>query len=687
MKLTKIFNVLEELRLLGIKGSIFRIYYELSLRSGIKKIISSDHPCVRIPLNLNKWRKERKKFFSPNLKEAKLTLNRILSKEDRCKLINIADRAIEGKILCFSKIPCDFGNPINWHYNPMRKSSWPNNIHWTEVMKYEKKCGDVKFTWEVNRFSHLYYIVRAYVLTEDKKYVLAFSNQLKSWEENNPYNYGVNWNSGQELAIRALAWIYALYTMGDDENFTNEDFRRLMKLLYLHALHIEENISYAYNAVHNNHLIGEALALYAIGTLFPYFKESDRWKEKGKAILEGKRCLSQFYNDGGYCQLSFNYQRLALHYYLWALRIAEVNDDKFKKDIYEVLSKSAKFLCSFMNFRDGRLPNWGANDGALLNPWTVCDYSDFRPLLQSLFYLKSGYRIFDTGPWDEELFWFFGRHAIKKQTKECFPNSHSFPVTGLHVLRINNETFALFRCGSIMDRFAQADQLHVDIFWKGLNVAIDGGSYMYNDEIQYHKYFMGTRSHNTVVVNGLDQMLLFRRFKWLYWTKAKLIKFDNSNIIGEHYGYQRLSAKILHKRKVEILNNKDFLIVDVLTQKKNIIATYDLHWLLNDFPYEMEKIEKNLHKIRLHTNKGNYYIFLYGYKVDDFFVKRAFADDKYPDGWQSRYYGERTPALSFHMISKSSMGAKFVTLFSGNEYNYSEVIKMVGGENAFTFNT
>ncbi|MGC8690986.1 MAG: alginate lyase family protein [Caldisericum sp.] len=577
----------------------------------------------------------------------------------------------------------DYGNPIDWHYNPKKNVSWPKDIHWSKVMKFEKVCGDIKLTWEVNRFPHLYYLVRAYIITKNSKYVKAFLEQLKHWETSNLYDYGVNWFSGQELAIRVLSWIYALYMMGDDNNFKEDDFQRLLKLIYLHALHIEKNISYAYYAVYNNHLIGEALALYIVGTLFPYFSESIRWKKRGKAILESEKCLGQFYKDGGYCQLSFNYQRLALHYYLWALRIAELNGDSFNEEIFDIMDRSAKFLYSFVNLEDGRLPNWGSNDGALLNPWTSCDYSDYRPLINSLSYITRKKRAFQGGPWDEELFWFFGKDSLNSDFEPYELKSRSFQITGLHVLRANEGTFATLRCGDIFDRFGQADELHTDVWWKGLNIAIDGGSYLYNDELQYHKYFMGTSSHNTVVVNGEDQMLLFRRFKWLYLTKAKLLNFSEKYVIGEHYGYKRLNEGIIHRREVQIINSEEFLILDQLTQKKNVFVNYDLHWLLNDFEFRIEQIDRNISKVTLFTPKGKYYIFFSSDIGCKLVINRAVEDNKNPDGWQSRYYGEKIPALSLHFICSSKKGVKFFTFFTAKEKNYFHLKEVIGGENAF----
>ncbi len=133
-----------------------------------------------------------------------------------------------------------------------------------------------------------------------------------------------------------------------------------------------------------------------------------------------------------------------------------------------------------------------------------------------------------------------------------------------------------FRCGTPKDRFGQSDQNSVVIFIDGEEIAIDGGSYMYNDELEYHKYFMGTKSHNTVTIDGQDQMLLYRRFKWLYPSKSKMTVESENCISGEHFGYGRLYKGQVHKRSVK--NEKGFISVVDLVNSIDIKRLVTLHW-------------------------------------------------------------------------------------------------------------
>jgi hypothetical protein len=671
---------LQELKELGIVGSIYRVLYEVNLSSGFvvikDSIIKKTRLEYRLPITLSTWVNFKKQLFDIRIfSPIKNALNNLPTKE-KTKIIDVANQNINGKISCFSHWFADYGNPINWHSNPIKKIEWPKDLHWSKALHYSRG-GDVKLVWEVNRFPQIYYFVRAYHLTSDPKYIKGFIGQVKDWAKSNPYPKGVNWASGQELAIRVLAWIFALYSFSDAGIIEEDDFELLLKLIYLHAYHIHKNIHYAYFAVHNNHLIAEALALYAIGTLFPFFSHASKWKKRGRKILEGK-ALEQFYPDGGYCQLSHTYHRLALHYYLWALRIAEVNNEPFYQKAYDILKNSSHFLFQNMNLRDGKLPNWGNNDGALMNPWTNCDFSDFRPVISAVYAVTDNKKVFKSGPWDEEMLWFLG-HLPKERTK-FIQKSCSFKWSGLHIIRKSPQDFIVMRCGTPPDRFGQADQLHIDIVLDGENIFPDGGSYLYNDVLQYHNFFMGTRSHNTVYIDDEDQMLLWRRFKWLYRTKARLSSWEpeQSQMEGEHYGYKRLDKGLVHKRKVD-WKSDNLIVIDSLSNSMKKYHKFSLHWQLN---VQRLKFKRQNHVFFVCCeNEENIYYLYFGGQIGgkiastDLDIQRGFDNGGKVDGWISRYYGKKIPVYAANLNTNTNQPVRFVTIISKSPVSNEKVLE------------
>jgi hypothetical protein len=91
--------------------------------------------------------------------------------------------------------------------------------------------------------------------------------------------------------------------------------------------------------------------------------------------------------------------------------------------------------------------------------------------------------------------------------------------------------------------------------------------------------------------------------------------------------------------------------------------------LLDDFAYDISKTGNKKHIVTLKTPKGKYYLSIESNKESELVVNRITDDPKFPDGWQSRYYGEKTPALSVRLTCKSNNGCNFVSMFTDN-YDY-----------------
>lgn len=669
---------IEEFRQLGPKRLAFRVWFEVANRSGLRERLEPTGVAGRelpaAPDMATWWNALGARHWFHQIREniesgaAKAHLEVWLGEEGRTALLARAERARVGKIRCFSRWEADYaaGNGgIDWHLNPRTGARWPLE-HASKVLRHARRCGDVKFTWEIGRFPHVYDWVRAYALTGDAKWVRAFCEQLASWEAANPYRLGVHWSSGQELAIRLMAWCFAVAAMGGDDAFTQEDFARFARLAYLHAEHIDANIAYARLAVHNNHLIGEALGLCLVGQLFPAFDRGGKWVTKGRKLLT-KDCLAQFWADGGYCQSSHTYHRLALHYYLWAFQLEALSGVANVGEVRAILQRSANYLEQFLNEPDGRLPNWGANDGALLNPWTGCDYTDFRPILTALRYRDCGARSFDKGPWDEEAFWFFGAGALNAPVVPIERQTTSFEVSGLHVLRQSSDTFAVFRCGTVIDRFGQADQLHVDLWRDGKNIAIDGGSYCYNDELAFHRWFMGSASHNTVTVDGLDQMYLFRRFKWLYWTEAESDGVKDNCVVGLHRGYEHLGVR--HRREVST-TTCGWRVMDSLERTDTELRTFRLHWLINGSVVAKSfDAATSVYSVSFDSDSARYVLKVEAQDAESGGslmredACQVLCERPAPEvaGWHSRYYGTRFAATSVECAVESAEPVRFVS--------------------------
>jgi hypothetical protein len=169
------------------------------------------------------------------------------------------------------------------------------------------------------------------------------------------------------------------------------------------------------------------------------------------------------------------------------------------------------------------MPVYGSNDGALVLPLNNCDFTDYRPLLQLGSVITTGERMFEEGEWDEDVFWLCGDERAKKEERGKKLVGEAFP-DGWSSYSSRENSKAVIRCTDFTSRPSHADQLHVDLWIHGHNIACDAGTYLYSGEGIWRNGLARTSAHNTVTVDGKDQMSMASRFTWTDWAKGKVLQ-------------------------------------------------------------------------------------------------------------------------------------------------------------------
>jgi hypothetical protein len=418
-------------------------------------------------------------------------------------------------------------NVTDWHTNPESGFVYSKTTHWSKISANAPHAGDIKYVWEKSRFCFLYDLIRFDFHYHIDQSVFVFSI-ISNWIEQNPVNCGPNWICGQEISLRVLNWTFALHFYKNAAGLTDELFAKIVNSIRQQMLHVQQNINFSRIAVRNNHALTETLALYVTGLCFPFFTESSRWKQKGKRWFENEIAY-QIYEDGTFVQFSMIYHRVAVQLLTLAIKVSELNDEKWANVVYDRAVKSIYFLRSCQDHVTGWLPNYGNNDGALFFPLTGHHFRDFRPELEVL----SG--------------------ALKMDATFQPKSLSTFKNGGYYIIREEN-TLTFLRCGAYKDRPAQADNLHLDIWADGKNIMRDAGSYSYNTEDKWTRYFAGTSSHNTVMLGDFDQMKKGPRFIWYNWIKKAKASVSQHNdtfqINAEFEGFYQLGKGIKHCRRV-----------------------------------------------------------------------------------------------------------------------------------------
>ena len=511
---------------------------------------------------------------------------RWLMEDGTAQVQDEAREIVDGKVRLYGAEPVPLD--LNPHTPP---------VHWTRAQSLVS--GDIKDIWESARFGWVYPLGRAYRLTGDERYSQAFWDGFETFQRLNPYNMGPNWASGQEAALRIMAFGFAWQVFEGSSHSTPERKLALAASLYEHARRIPPTLPYA-RSQNNNHLVSEAVGLITVGWLLPELPESALWQKSGWRILN--RALDeQIAGDGTYMQQSVNYHRLMLEDALWAYAIqqkAGSGTDKssnlspigYTQTAMRKLGLAAGWLAAQMDPISGACPNLGANDGAHILPLSSGGIGDYRPTAQAACLAFGGCEALQAGPWDEQCHW-LGICLPETRGNGAWNDDHRLG---------NPQNWASLRAVHFHARPSQADQLHVEIWRQGVNIAVDAGTYRYNADLPWDNALAGTLVHNTVTVDGRDQMTRAGRFLWLDWAQARLLPKPGSQpaLTAEHDGYAR--SGILHQRTIEQVNGQEWRITDRLLPSRGLATPhlFTLHWLVPDWTFTADE---NGSRIRLQS--------------------------------------------------------------------------------------
>ena len=529
----------------------FRIAHEWRRRSGIMQSrFPVNPPPVSAP-SLAWWKEETRAWLWPAKAEMQIT------KRPTSALKQSAEGILNGKILLFNSIPYHIDNQNDWVTHPITGFRYDVSKHWTRIPDLSPEAGDIKFVWERSRFGHIQSILR-YDYHFDLDHSEWVLNEMDSWIAANPINCGPNYRCSQEISLRVFNWLGALSFYRNSPALTPARWDQYIYHMYWQIHHVRHNIDFSRIAVRNNHAVTETLALYIFGTLFPGLPGTGEWRLKGRAWFE-EEIAYQIYPDGTFLQFSMNYHRVLIQLLTLGIRFAEIRGEKFAQTVYERAGASLYFLRTAQDPVSGQLPNYGANDGALFFQFTDKPYRVYTDQLNALGAALYRTVIFDISD-SETSDWFgYTRQSYLQQSEDLPEDGQVFADGGYAIVK-ERDTLTFLRSGKHKDRPSQADNLHLDLWYRGENLFRDSGSYKYNADEADIRYFFGTRSHNTLMVSKEDQMLKGPRFIWLHWSQALQIAVhenpDDWVVEGKVQAFKQLSKRLIHHRRVTKIRNQ-----------------------------------------------------------------------------------------------------------------------------------
>ncbi|MEW6357474.1 MAG: heparinase II/III family protein [Planctomycetota bacterium] len=376
----------------------------------------------------------------------------------------------------FKKNVFDFGQRINWSSNAMT----------------EGESSTIEWNAQLNRHFHFQHLVRAYWETGDEKYARELAQEMNAWIEdcplllissgNSPYHYA--WETLNTACRFQMSWPDAIFSCILSPEFTDDIIVNIVKSAAEHAKHLIKN------PTSGNWYTAEALGIFTVGVLFPEYKTAKEWRSIGIDRLY-RQLNDEIYPDGMEYEVALGYNCWVLREYVRIIEIATLNGlmGEVPADYKDRIEKMYNYLM-YDCMPDGNAV--GLNDSGNANMTKT---------------LVEGYRYFPHRP---DFIYAVTNGKCGKRPPQ---DSVAMPYSGHYIMRSGWDREARMLhmdAGLLGHGHMHEDKLHVAMYAYGKQLLPDAGNFMY-DRSRWRKYVLITRSHNTVLVDGMDQYRSWNR--------------------------------------------------------------------------------------------------------------------------------------------------------------------------------
>lgn len=399
--------------------------------------------------------------------------------------------------------------------------------------------GDVRGLWELGRLQAAPPLAAAARLAPSdspaaRARAAAALALIADFRAANPFGWGPHWIAGLESGLRifSLLWTWQLLPAAARDE----------PALVLLAACLHENARFtaghlSEKAVANNHLLGEAAALYCLGAALPVFPESADWQARGRAILVRELPL-QLLADGVLAEQAVDYHRFVLDFLLQCLLWGRAAGDPAAEDWLPTLAAMCRPLAA-LTAPDGLLVPFGDDDSGRVLRLEDGPRRDARGLL-ALAARRYGATVPEAAAWPlaGEALWLGGAGAAPAAQPAEAPGLQveRFPAAGWHTARWGAPAGAaglpgaqlLVKAGPMGRGGAghgHADALSLSLAFGGRPLLVEAGTFLYNGPQRWRDHFRGAAAHNLLRVGERDPaepLPAPDRFGWARRSEADL---------------------------------------------------------------------------------------------------------------------------------------------------------------------
>ncbi len=414
------------------------------------------------------------------------------------------------------------------------------------------RAGDHKMIWELNRHQHLALLAQAALFDHNQDDLEEIRRQLESWMDANPFQRGINWTSALEVAFRALSWIWIEHMAGS--HFDPAFRTRFLHYLYLHGAHLEHNLSVYFSP--NTHLLGEAVALHALGRLFPWFPGANRWRRRGAEVVR-TQMFAQVRDDGSHFEQSTYYHVYAVDMFLFHA-ILEDPGAEYRAHLQQM----AVYLHALLG-PNGELAFIGDDDGGrFFHPYGSRKRFGRATLASCGVFFHRPEWVLSQEDLNEQAVWWLGSAALSVEPRAGRWESRRFENAGMAVLTAG-DTHILFDAGPFgagRAGHSHSDTLSLVVRSGEREILIDPGTYSYMDPV-WRQRFRGSAAHNTIRVDEADQAVSISPFAWQDKPDVRWLEWSSSadrDIADAECRY----GGIVHRRRLLFVKPDLLFVVD-----------------------------------------------------------------------------------------------------------------------------
>ena len=409
--------------------------------------------------------------------------------------------------------PANLFPPGVWTLDPVTGRSWPGAERYCfdVSFRHERDLGDIKYVWEFNRLQFLQPLAAAYLLFDDKAALAAVELATASWMKANPPFFGLGWNSGIELALRATSILFAASICAPDLSL--ETSAMLGPLLEAHRYWLARFPSLYSSA--NNHRVAELMGEYLIEACF---HGSDAQRRAPLARKLAEEASLQILADGAPAEQSPTYGAFTAEMLLICAMVARQLGAPLPEPVESRLGRYAEFVAALAD-ESARTPSIGDDDEGRVVTLCLPREATYPTSVARLIggFLSRATPI--ARPPSAQL-----RDALAVPPPAA-PNIAdgviTFPEGGYTIIRATRRDRRyelVFDHGPLgylsIAAHGHADALALILGVDGEPILVDPGTYLYHSGAEWRDWFRGTRAHNTLSLGGVDQSIISGPFNW-----------------------------------------------------------------------------------------------------------------------------------------------------------------------------